>query len=286
MKGCDEVENLIINIIGIFILIWLFRRFFFKGNLQRRKEFHKSNLIGSKYSIQRDNGNDIHVLLYEYDNSKNNGLIIVGHGGALIDGDVERSDLFCDTLRNKCECTVVSVDYQKLGENKLPYQQQEFIDTVKYFVNNASKYQISASKIIFVGFSGGSYLEIGAASILASQNLPIKSLFSFYPLLDDSIINLTDMGFLRFPITIISANNSVENERIGTWKNHLDSHNVSYEHKEYSDAMMGFIEYQFEEYIQDPAFAKRLKQFDDEQCNMAQACMMWLENEINQLLNE
>lgn len=280
------MENLIINILGIFILIWIFKSLFFKGNLQTRKEFHKSNLIGSKYSIQRDNGEDIHVLIYENENNKNNGLIVVGHGGALIDGDVERSDTFCDTLRKKCECMVVSVDYQKLGKNKPPYQQQEFIDTVKYFINNASKYQISASKIIFVGFSGGSYLEIGAASILASQNLPIKCLFSFYPLLDDSIINLTDMGFLRFPITVISANNSVENERIETWKNHLASHNVSFEHKAYSDAMMGFIEYQFEEYSQDPAFGKRLKQFDDEQCMMAQASMMWLENEINRQLNE
>ena len=114
--------------------------------------------------------------------------------------------------------------------------------------------------------------------------LRIKGLIAFYPMLDDSIIKLTDMGYLKYPITVVTANNAQENKMVDTWCEHMDQANVEYERKEYVDAMQGFIEYNFPEYMNDARFKRNLRSFDEEQKDMAHACMMWLENTIENLL--
>ena len=73
---------------------------------------------------------------------------------------------------------------------------------------------------------------------------------------------------------------------VDTWCEHMDQTNVEYERKEYTDAIQGFIEYNFSEYLSDARFKRNLKSFDEEQKDMAHACMMWLENTIERLLYE
>ena len=123
--------------------------------------------------VTREQFPDVEVNLYRYDSEKPVGLVVVAHGGALINGDADMTDSFCDTLRNDCKCCVASINYKKLAQQKPPYQQQEIIDVTQYFMKNASSYNLQTGNVVMVGFSGGSYLQIGAASILMDFQLRI-----------------------------------------------------------------------------------------------------------------
>lgn len=278
--------NTIINFVGILIVLWIVQYLFMKNKKPVKQSLKKEKLIGERVLVTREQFPDVEVNLYRYDSEKPVGLVVVAHGGALINGDADMTDSFCDTLRNDCKCCVASINYKKLAQQKPPYQQQEIIDVTQYFMKNASSYNLQTGNVVMVGFSGGSYLQIGAASILMDFQLRIKGLIAFYPMLDDSIIKLTDMGYLKYPITVVTANNAQENKMVDTWCEHMDQANVEYERKEYTDAIQGFIEYNFSEYLSDARFKRNLKSFDEEQKDMAHACMMWLENTIERLLYE
>ncbi len=248
------------------------------------QQFKKEDLIGERMVIPRENAQNININYYRYDGDHKTGLVVVCHGGALMNGDADLTDTFCSTLRDECGCAVASINYTKLGTQKPPYQQQEIIDTVLFFMNHCEEFNLEEKNVVFVGFSGGSYLEIGAGCLLRDFGMPIKGLISFYPMLDDSIIKLTDMNYIQYPITVVSANNVNENQRIDMWCEHLSQSNCEYEKKEYPDAMLGFIEYQFDEYLNNPLFKRNLKGFDEDQQMIAKACMMWLENQIEEYL--
>ena len=282
------ITNLIINILGVFLIVWLVQYFFAKKKFpkQNMKYLKKDNILGERFVINRDGKENIDTNYYRYDNQKKTGLIVVCHGGSLMNGDVDLTDSFCDELRNECECAVVSINYTKLPNQKPPYQQQEIIDTVMFFMNHCEEFNLIEGNIVFVGFTGGSYLQIGAGCLLNDFGIQIKGLVSFYPLLDDSIIKLTDMNYIKYPLTVVSANNQIENQRIDTWCEHLSNANVDYDKKEYPDAMMGFIEYQFDEYMNNPMFRRNLKGYDEDQKLMSHACMMWVENQVKQYLEQ
>lgn len=252
----------------------------------KRNALKKEALTGERFTMERENQPGVEMNLYRYDTDHSVPLIMVFHGGALIDGDADMTDTFCEKIRSKNQAFVCSLNYKKLGAFKPPFQQQEIIDTVLYFRRNASQYNIDPSKVIFIGFSGGSYLSIGAAGLLHNQGFDIAGLISFYPLLDDSIIQLTDQHFLHYPITVVSCNNEEENKRIETWCEHLSREGCEYEHKSYPDAIQGFIEYNNPEYLEDQRFARNLKAFDEDQKDMAVSCEMWLTNTIQQYIEQ
>lgn len=279
------MTNWFMNIIWIFVIVWALQIIIrVRKGSPKQQSLKKDNLLGERFTYHRPNGDAIEMNLYRYDVEEKVGLIVVAHGGNLMNGDADMTDSFCDALRNACKCVVVSVNYAKLQTNKPPYQQQQFIDTVMYFMQHSDTYNIQQGKVVFVGFSAGAYLQVGAGSILKDLQLIIKGQIAFYPLLDDSIINLTDHHYIKHPITVVSCNQPEMNQRINIWCDHMSKANVEYTHKAYPDAMQGFIEYQYPEYMEDSRFKRNLKKFDEDQQDMAKACFMWLVNEIEQYM--
>lgn len=249
--------------------------------------YNKEEILGYRYEIPRENNEPVKVNLYEYKGEGKHGLIVVCHGGSLMNGDADMCDTFCDDLSKDTKSTVVSINYTKMTKDKRPpFQQQEIIDTVEYFLGHNTVYNLNGN-IVFVGFSGGAYLQIGAASILSSQyNIKIREQIAFYPLLDDSIINLVENGFMKHHITLVTCDNEQENSRVKVLTDHLDGKGITYDLKEYGDAMQGFIEYNYPEYIDNPQYKMNLRKFDEDQKDMANACYMWLVNQIEGYMNQ
>lgn len=249
--------------------------------------YKKEAIEGERFSIVRDNTANIEVNQYVYDGDDNQGLIIVCHGGSLLNGDADMCDTFCKELRDASKCVVASIHYAKLNECKPPFQQQQIMDTVLYYMSHKNEYHITKNNVVMVGFSGGAYLEIGAACLLSQiHQINIRGMILYYPLLDDSIINLTKQNFLQFPISIVTCNNENENKMVATWCEHLKGENVDYTLKEYLDAMQGFIEYNYPEYLENPQFKRNLRYFDEDQKDIANANFMWLTNEISRYTQE
>lgn len=285
-KG-KNMSNWFMNLIWILVIVWSLQIIYHvrKGTNQQQS-FTKEKILGERFTVQRNQANPVQMNLYRYDAKEKVGLIVVGHGGNLMNGSADMTDSFCDALRNQSKSVVISIDYTKLQVNKPPYQQQEIIDTVLYFMKHSEEYNIEQGKVVFVGFSSGAYLQVGAASILQDlHQLTIKGQIAFYPLLDDSIIQLTDRHFLKYPITVVSCNNPTMNQRIALWCEHMQKVGVEFTHKEYPDAMQGFIEYNYPEYLENPKFKRNLRMFNDDQKDMANACFMWLVNEIEQYMH-
>lgn len=205
------MSDFLFQLLCILVVVWIIQFIVMRrkgsGFSSSRNTLKKEELNGERFSMERENQPPVEMNLYRYNTDTSVPLVLVCHGGALIDGDADMTDTFCEKIRSKAHVFVCSLNYKKLNTNKPPYQQQELIDTVLYFRRNASQYNIDPSKVVFVGFSGGSYLQIGAAGLLHSQGFDISGLISFYPLLDDSIIQLTDQHFLQYPITVVSCNN-------------------------------------------------------------------------------
>lgn len=248
--------------------------------------YNKEEIIGHRFEIPRENLEPVKVNLYEYKGEEKHGLVVVCHGGSLTNGDVDQTDTFCDALCKDTKCTVVSINYTYMDKDKKPpYQQQEIIDVVEYFLGHNTVFNLNGN-VVFVGFSGGAYLQFGAASLLYSHyNISIKEQIAFYPLLDDYIINLVENGFMNHHITLVTCNNENENSRVKVLMEHMDNKQLSYDLKEYPDALQGFIEYKYPEYLDNPQYKMNLRNFDDDQKDMANACYMWLCNTINNYTN-
>ena len=153
----------------------------------------------------------------------------------------------------------------------------EIIDTVEYFSSRSAFYHIDPSRSAFVGFSGGAYLMMGAAAILHTKGMDLKGMISFYPLIDDSSIQLVDQGIYRTPITFITCENQQEIQMVDHLVSHLEQAGVQTDVRNYSAAVTGFIEVNNPEYEQNRYYQKgRDQMYTQDQKDYAAACEIWM----------
>lgn len=285
------MSNAVINFIGILILIWavfMILQRILKPHQEKavRKKLEKtrsevkkpdSQLLGRRFDVERDGKDPVHVNIYEYHGSEDKvPMIFLFHGGTLLDGDADQMDSFCDRMKDQWEADIISVNYSKLDTHKVPYPQEEIVDAVKYFAIHSSDVHGDANRIAFIGFSGGAYLMTGAAALLGQMGLKIRGMVQFYPLLDDSIIHLADSHLISCPVTVVTCNNEEMNRRCNVYVQHLEQAGNEVDTREYPDAIQGFIEYNNPEFLENPMYKNNLKNFDEDQKAMANACEIWL----------
>lgn len=284
------MNNTFINIIGILIVIWavwmILQRFLRPHQekaVKKKMEKNRStlrkpdaDLKGRRVLIEREGKDPVHVNVYEHASQEKVPMIFLFHGGTLFDGDADQMDSFCDRMKDQWEADIISVNYAKLDEHQIPYQQEEIVDAVKYFAIHSSEINGDSNRIAFIGFSGGAYVMTGAAALLGQMGLKIRGMVAFYPLLDDSIIRLADSHLITCPVTLVTCDNQEMNHRCEVYRQHLEQAGTEAEIREYPDAMQGFIEYNNPEYRENPAYKAALKNFDEDQKAMADACEIWL----------
>lgn len=234
-------------------------------------------LLGRRFTVPRENRESVRVNLYEISSEQPTPVVYVVHGGNLFDGDVDQTDSFCYRMSQQWECMIVSINYTKLDMAKPPYQQDEIIDTVEYFSSRSTFYHIDPSRSAMVGFSGGAYLMMGASAILGTKGMNIRGLIAFYPICDDSLVQLVDQGILRTPVTFVTCDNENENRMVETVRDHMEKAGMDVEVRNYSDAKTGFIEVNNPEYEDNPNYRRSDSSlFTDDQKDYARACEIWM----------
>ena len=118
---------------------------------------------------------------------------------------------------------------------------------------------------------------MGAAAILHTKGMDLKGMISFYPLIDDSSIQLVDQGIYRTPITFITCENQQEIQMVDHLVSHLEQAGVQTDVRNYSAAVTGFIEVNNPEYEQNRYYQKgRDQMYTQDQKDYAAACEIWM----------
>lgn len=282
-----KILNILILIFFILMIVSMFQYYRSKKKdgknetrLERdRKAVQKQekDLLGKRMLIEREGKPAVRVNFYRYEADRQVPAIFVAHGGSLLDGDADQIDTFCHRVSDLWGCNIISINYTKMDKQNPPYQQMEIADTVKYFAIHSGQYGIQSSKIAFVGFSGGALLLSGAQAYLAEIGLKIRGIVDFYPVIDESMMTLAKMHMITCPVTLVTTDDSKNNEKIMAFYDALIKSDIKVERKEYPDAHTGFIEFNNPEYEQNPKFKKMVPLFcDDEQKTLAQACEIWM----------
>ncbi|KAF1682751.1 alpha/beta hydrolase [Veillonella sp. R32] len=96
------------------------------------------------------------------------------HGGAFIAGDADTLDSQSDRIKRKWNVNVVTVNYKLAKDGyDIAYGTREIVDVVKYFVENASEYNIDTDKIFILGYSAGGDHAMASTLILKQDNVDI-----------------------------------------------------------------------------------------------------------------
>lgn len=260
-----------------------------KSRYEKVRELCKKkdgDLIGRRFQVPRENRESVAVNLYEPDCRNPVPVVYVMHGGNLLDGDADQTDTFCNRMSKSLNCMVVAVNYTKLDSNRPPYQQDEIIDTVLYFSKRSSLYNIDPSRTAFVGFSGGAYLMIGASAILATKGFRVRGMIAFYPLIDDSLIQLADQHLIVTPITFVTCDNETENRAVDQLCEHIGKTGTETDIRHYGEAKTGFIEVNNPEYEGNRAFRNRKDLYTEDQKEYAHICEIWMNGALERYFQE
>ncbi|MDO4415316.1 MAG: alpha/beta hydrolase [Erysipelotrichaceae bacterium] len=287
--------NLIINIIGVFLLIFLLNFIWLKFHpnafdsklnervRKARAAFVKNDadLLGKRMLVPREGADGVKVNLYfpEIRTDSPLPVVFVAHGGQFMDGDADALDTFCSRVKDIFDSIIVNINYTTIDVKQIPYPQEEIRDTVLYFAIHASEFNMDPKKFTFLGFSAGAYLEVGAAAFLKEKGFNMRGMVSVHPFVDDTMVRLADAGAHISPFTLISGGNDAMKDRYPVYVEHLKNAGVDYTERQYPDAEQGFIEYNNPEYADNPVYQK-LKAVSEDQAEMARACEIYISGEI------
>lgn len=88
-------------------------------------------------------------------------------------GDADEMDTQCDHWANDWNAVIVSVNYIKLDVKPIEYAVEEIVDTMKYFSEHATEYNIDTEHFFVIGHSAGGYYATKTAMSLEKQNIKL-----------------------------------------------------------------------------------------------------------------
>lgn len=101
------------------------------------------------------------VRIYYPDDKPGHNALVFIHGGGFTVGSVDTHDRMMRCVMEAANCVVIGVDYHLAPEVKFPIPLYESAAVVRYFHENAEKYDISPDKMAIGGDSGGANLSLG-----------------------------------------------------------------------------------------------------------------------------
>ena len=116
-----------------------------------------------------------------------NAALVYAHGGGCISGTAADSKPFLDFLALSSDVVVFNVNYRLAPETRCPNNVMDFYEAVMFVCDNAAHLGLHADKICVAGESGGGYVCLGAAVLLAhcEQSHRIKLLLAGICMVDD-----------------------------------------------------------------------------------------------------
>ncbi|OWF35132.1 arylacetamide deacetylase-like [Mizuhopecten yessoensis] len=109
--------------------------------------------------------------------------IIYLHGGGWIIGSTDMYDELTRNLATSLSAVVASVDYRLAPEYPFPVPFEDCLKATKYFMVNAEKFGVDASRIAVSGDSAGGNLAMAVGTKLTKEGQPPRLLGLIYPAL-------------------------------------------------------------------------------------------------------
>lgn len=103
------------------------------------------------------------------------------HGGGFVIGSVKSHDGFCRRLARDTGRRVISVEYRKGPEHKLPSAQLDAIAIWDWLVDNAAGEGVDQNNIAVCGDSAGAALTLAVGKHAAQQHIQPSALIPIYP---------------------------------------------------------------------------------------------------------
>src|SRR3989338_7913549 len=111
--------------------------------------------------------------------------VVYFHGGGWVVGDKETHDRFARKISAGTGAAVVLVDYQRSPEARWPIAVEEAYAAVRYISENATAFELDASKLAVAGDSSGGNLAAVVALLAKERGGPlIRAQVLFYPVTD------------------------------------------------------------------------------------------------------
>lgn len=108
------------------------------------------------------------------------------HGGGMIIGSIDASDLDCEAYVEQVGCVVVSVDYRLAPEHPHPAPVEDCYAALQWMVEQAEALGIDPDRVAVGGPSAGAGLAAGTALLARDRGGPgIAFQVLIYPMLDD-----------------------------------------------------------------------------------------------------
>lgn len=124
--------------------------------------------------------------------SQNAAAYFYAHGGGAYAMTAKHTEAAMARVAVNLNCVTFNIDYRLGPEVKAPVGQQDFVDVVNYVLANPAKYGIDPAKCCLSGCSGGGWIAVGAANLLAKAGdlAKIKAIFVQTAMLSNSCQNI------------------------------------------------------------------------------------------------
>lgn len=151
-----------------------------------------------------DSFDGIKVRIYRPQVSTNKLLpgVVYIHGGGWTLFNIDIYDPFTRALANKTDAVVVSVDYRMAPEHIFPAAFEDCVKATLFFLQNAAKFGVDATKIGVSGDSAGGNLAMAVSLYLGKENIQPKLNFQglIYPALQALDYNLSSYQEFDMPM--------------------------------------------------------------------------------------
>lgn len=111
--------------------------------------------------------------------------IVYFHGGGFVIATIDTYDSSCRALANAAQAVVISVEYRKAPENKLPAAHEDSYAVLQYVMNNGGEFGVDGNRVAVAGESAGGNLAADMCLLARARSgkMPVHQLL-VYPVAD------------------------------------------------------------------------------------------------------
>lgn len=141
------------------------------------------DLLSDKVTISTQDG-DLDIYVYRKSETSGQAALLWIHGGGYILGGAE--DGMAQQIAERCDCTVLSVDYRLAPEHPFPAGPNDCYAALRWIMSGESGYDIDSARVAIGGASAGGGMTAGVALMNRDrENFPLRLQLLLYPMIDN-----------------------------------------------------------------------------------------------------
>jgi acetyl esterase len=102
----------------------------------------------------------VHGRIYNSTAGADKPVIVYFHGGGWVIGDLDTHHPFCQALSQRCDCTVIAVDYRLAPEYPFPAAPDDCLAAVAWISDHLDDFGPSNGQLVIAGDSAGGNLAV------------------------------------------------------------------------------------------------------------------------------